>query len=117
MCSEKFVRPWGFYQVLHFGANFKVKKLCVYPGQRTSLQYHNHRNEHWVVVEGSGECIIDNNINIISPNVCAYIAIKSSHRIINNGDQDLIIIETQTGRCIEEDIIRLEDDYGRTIKE
>ena len=86
----------------------------ILPDEMISLQYHNHRSEHWVVVKGSGTVICDHNTIEISVDNHFYVPMKSVHRIINNSDQELIIIEVQIGtRIDEEDIVRLEDKYDR----
>ena len=112
MQKMKVKKPWGSYEVLLDEPNYKVKRIVVHPYERFSLQYHNHREEHWVIVDGDG---------IVQVNKKEYPAILRSHWVIlpkqnhraTAGPNGLIFIETQTGRCEEEDIIRLEDDYGR----
>ena len=100
-------KPWGTYEVLLDEPNYKVKRIVVHPYERFSLQYHKHREEHWVIVEGDG---------IVQVKQKEYPAIIRSHWVILPTEMHragLVFIETQTGDCREEDIVRLEDDYGR----
>lgn len=107
-------RPWGSFTVIDKGDNHVIKKIVVDPFRRTSLQYHNKRREVWLVVEGEGLCYQDSeNILPLYPGQELVIDEKEHHRIINTADTPLVIIETQYGECDEEDIVRLEDDYGR----
>jgi mannose-6-phosphate isomerase-like protein (cupin superfamily) len=108
-------RPWGTYEVLYTGEDCKVKKIIVDPGQRLSYQYHHKRNEYWTVISGNGEVRL--NEDIISVNIGSHIFIPaySRHTISNTSKIDpVVFIEIQTGDYFEEDdIVRLEDDYGR----
>ncbi len=107
-------RPWGYYQSLEVGPSHQVKRLFVYPGQRLSLQKHRHRSEHWTVVEGVAEVTVDDKIAEVHPNQSAYIPLGAVHRIANRGATPAVIIEVQCGDYLgEDDIIRIEDDYGR----
>lgn len=106
-------RPWGTWEILARASNYKVKRLVVYPGQRLSLQYHHYRSEHWVVVEGQAQVQRDNEILVLEKNESLVIPPLGTHRISNPGPGNLVIIEVQIGRCDEDDIVRLEDDYGR----
>ena len=94
-------RHWGHYEVLATGPGYKVKRLTIMPGKRTSLQKHEFRDEHWVVVSGR------------SKGAKYKIPKGRVHRIINNQQKPVVYIEVQVGKCYENDIIRLEDDYGR----
>ena len=86
----------------------------VHPGQSLSLQKHNHRSEHWVVVNGTAKVEIDNEVQILSENESSYIPIGSVHRLSNPGQKPLKLVEVQSGSYLgEDDIIRLKDDYGR----
>ncbi len=115
-------RPWGKYYVLIDEENYKVKKLVVKPNQRLSLQSHNHRMEHWVVVSGEGLLEIHNpnyleKIKTYKAGEYAFVPLKAIHRITNQTDQELVLIEVQYGTYTgEDDIIRYEDDYGRNKK-
>ncbi len=111
-------RPWGSYTVLEESANFKIKRIVVNPGAKLSLQMHKHRSEHWVVV--SGEATITNNeIEYkLQENQSAYIPKTHRHRLTNQSDKPLSIIEVQCGDYVgEDDIIRFEDTYGRSVNQ
>lgn len=107
-------RPWGFYEVLVEAAQFLVKKICVYPGEAISLQLHNNRSEHWIIVEGVAEVTCgDKNFTLIR-NKSTFIPKKTKHRIENHQDKPLVFVEVQTGSNLDEnDIVRFEDKYGR----
>ncbi len=107
-------KPWGYYVVLDEGENYKTKKLCVHPGQSISLQYHELRSEYWVVTNGYAVLNLESEEVILYPGKSCKIANRKKHKVVNNGDHDLIIIETQIGICDENDIVRLQDDYGRS---
>jgi mannose-6-phosphate isomerase-like protein (cupin superfamily) len=106
-------RPWGYWQDLYVGEGFRVKHLVVQPGHRLSLQKHRHRSEHWVVVSGAGEARINGESIQIGVGSVVIVAKEAQHRLINDSDVPLVIIETQIGACDEADIIRFEDDYHR----
>lgn len=108
-------RPWGTYTVLEEAPNFKVKRIEVLPGKRLSYQKHSQRAEHWFVVEGTARVTLDGKDITISAGEAIDIPIGSAHRVENPGNDDLIFIEVQRGTYLgEDDIVRLEDDYGRT---
>ncbi|WP_339545403.1 mannose-1-phosphate guanylyltransferase/mannose-6-phosphate isomerase [Pseudomonas sp. RA_35y_Pfl2_P32] len=110
-------RPWGTYTVLEEGPRFKIKRIVVKPGAKLSLQMHHHRNEHWVVVEGMAK--VTNNgsgSHLVAKNESTFIAAGHKHRLENPGVIDLVIIEVQSGEYLgEDDIVRFEDQYGRTV--
>ena len=110
-------RPWGTYTVLEEGPRFKIKRIVVKPGAKLSLQMHHHRNEHWVVVEGMAK--VTNNgsgSHLVAKNESTFIAAGHRHRLENPGVIDLVIIEVQSGEYLgEDDIVRFEDQYGRTV--
>ena len=111
---EKSERPWGRYEVLQESVNYKVKSIHVNPGQRLSYQRHQKRAEHWYVTQGTGQVTIDGTISPVSPGSVIDIAVNQPHRIANTGDIELIFIEVQTGTYFgEDDIERIEDDFGR----
>ena len=115
ICVE---RPWGKYIVLEKGENYQIKRIVVNPGHKLSLQVHQHRSEHWIIVKGIGKVTIDDMEFIVQESESPYIPPASIHRIENIGKIPLEIIEVQTGKYLgEDDIIRLADDYGRTKKE
>ena len=107
-------RPWGSFTVLEDGAHHKIKRLEIKPGAGISLQMHEHRSEHWVVVEGEARVTRDEQVVILGRDQSTYIPAGTKHRLENLGDRPLIVIEVQTGRYLgEDDIIRFEDRYGR----
>ena len=107
-------RPWGRWTVLDAGLGFTVKKIEIDPGHRLSLQYHHHRSEHWLVIEGEGVVELDEEIIHIAQRSHVHIPLKSVHRVKNTGSTALIILELQQGELLDEgDIVRLEDDYER----
>ena len=107
-------RPWGYYTVLGEGKGFLTKMIHVNPGQKLSVQSHNHRSEHWVVLEGKAKVILEGKELILSPGHSVDIAVKAIHSLQNPFDEDLKIVEVQKGDLlIEEDIVRYEDMYGR----
>ena len=111
---KKVFRPWGNYISLVEGRRWQVKQISVQPGEKLSLQFHHHRAEHWVVVKGTAEVEIDSNTKILGENQSIYIPIGSKHRLYNPGKITLILIEVQSGSYLgEDDIIRIEDVYGR----
>ncbi len=113
-CREE-RRPWGYYQVLLDHAHHKVKRITVHPGQRLSLQRHQRRAEHWYVVAGQAEVTLDQRELRLKPQDSVDIPQGAWHRVANTGEEPLVFIEVQTGDYFgEDDIERLEDDYGRT---
>jgi mannose-1-phosphate guanylyltransferase/mannose-6-phosphate isomerase len=108
-------RPWGHYQNLEGGSGYLVKRIGVNPGAKLSLQYHHHRAEHWVVVAGTARVTNDDETFDLGPNQSTYIPKGASHRLENPGAETLHLIEVQSGDHIsEDDIVRLEDTYGRS---
>ena len=108
-------RPWGSYTVLEEASTFKVKRIEVLPGKRLSYQKHSQRAEHWFVVEGTAKVTLDGNEITIRTGESIDIPIGTAHRVENPGSEDLIFIEVQRGTYLgEDDIVRLQDDYGRT---
>jgi mannose-1-phosphate guanylyltransferase/mannose-6-phosphate isomerase len=107
-------RPWGSYDSIEFGDRFQVKRLTVKPGGQLSLQLHHHRAEHWVVVSGTARVTRGSEVFLLEENQSAYIPVGVQHRIENPGKILLHIIEVQSGSYLgEDDIVRLEDRYGR----
>jgi mannose-6-phosphate isomerase len=114
--SPKFDRrPWGSFTVLDEGAGFKVKRIEVLPGKRLSYQKHRHRNEHWFVVAGTAKVTLNDKTIFVETDKTIDIKIGDAHRVENPSEtEDLIFIEIQRGDYLgEDDIIRLEDDFGR----
>jgi mannose-1-phosphate guanylyltransferase/mannose-6-phosphate isomerase len=110
-------RPWGSYTVLEEGERYKIKRIVVNPGERLSLQMHYHRSEHWVVVRGAAKVTIGDKDVHIHENESAYVPKSTLHRLENPGKVPLEIIEVQNGEYVgEDDIVRVDDVYGRTKK-
>ncbi len=113
-CHVRTYRPWGYFDILREEPGFKVKKINVTPGKRLSLQKHQHRGEHWVVVEGTATVVRDDMTFVLGRNQSIAIPKGAVHRLENNGDEALSIIETQTGSYLgEDDIERFQDDFKR----
>jgi len=107
-------RPWGSFEILLNETYCKVKRIIVKPGHKLSYQYHEHRSEHWSIVQGAGTVTLDDNEHIFEEGTVVEIPVKTKHRVENSSHKNLIIIETQTGTYFgEDDIVRIEDDYGR----
>ena len=107
-------RPWGWYQTMDLGERFRVKRIQVAPGKKLSLQRHHHRAEHWVVVRGTAEVTRDDTVTLVRENESIYLPLGCVHRLANPGRIPVEIIEVQTGAYLEEDdIVRIEDDFGR----
>lgn len=112
----KVYRPWGHYLSVVESNRWQVKLIKVKPGEKLSLQMHHHRSEHWVVVSGTAKVEVDNKIKMLSENESIYIPLGSKHRLSNPGKIPLTIIEVQSGSYIgEDDIVRYEDIYGRSM--
>jgi mannose-1-phosphate guanylyltransferase/mannose-6-phosphate isomerase len=111
---RRIYRPWGYYQGVDIGARYQVKRIMVKPGARLSLQKHFHRAEHWVVVTGTAEVTVGDKVYTKHENESVYIPIGSVHRLANPGKIALELIEVQVGAYLgEDDIVRLDDVYGR----
>jgi mannose-6-phosphate isomerase len=107
-------RPWGTFTVLDESDGFKVKRIEVLPGKRLSYQKHAQRAEHWVVVQGTAKVTLDDRDIIVAAGEAIDIAIGAAHRVENPGDDNLVFIEVQRGGYLgEDDIVRLQDDFGR----
>jgi mannose-1-phosphate guanylyltransferase len=107
-------RPWGGYSSVVSGERFQVKRLFVKPGKKLSLQKHHHRSEHWVVVRGTAEVTLDGKVTMLAENQSIYLPLGCTHRLANPGKILLELIEVQTGSYLgEDDIIRIEDEFGR----
>lgn len=108
-------RPWGGFSSILNGDRFQVKRLFVKPGKKLSLQKHYHRAEHWIVVRGTAEVSVDGQVSTITENQSVYLPLGCLHRLANPGKIELELIEVQTGSYLgEDDIIRIEDEFGRT---
>ena len=107
-------RPWGWFESLVVGDRFQVKRIYVHPGASLSLQSHHHRAEHWIVVCGTAEVTIDDQVQLVTENQSVYIPLGAVHRMKNPGQVPMVLIEVQTGAYLgEDDIIRYEDVYSR----
>jgi len=106
-------RPWGRWEEYLNEPGYRVKRIVVNPGKRLSLQKHHQRAEHWVIVNGSGKLTLDDSVQEIASGDAIFIRKGQVHRVENDGQDFLVIIETQLGVCVEDDIVRLEDDWGR----
>lgn len=107
-------RPWGYYTCMNSGEGYLTKTICVLPKQKLSIQSHNHRSEHWVVLEGKALVVLNGEENYLEPGDSIDIPIQAKHSLQNPYDKELKIIEVQKGHYIsEDDIIRYEDCYGR----
>ena len=114
MSTDETVRPWGSYEVVVDNARFKVKTITVEPGRRLSYQRHKRRAEHWFVVRGTGRVTLDGRVLEVSPGESVDVPIGSAHRMENTGETQVVFVEVQLGDYFgEDDIVRLEDDYGR----
>ncbi len=111
--GETAQRPWGMWEVLAVGAGYCIKRVCVQPGHRLSLQYHHHRAEHWLIVHGNGTVEIEGIVHEAKVHDHFFIEKLQHHRIHNTGTEPLIFVETQCGTQLDEaDIVRLQDDYA-----
>lgn len=107
-------RPWGYYETLCLGDRFQVKRIVVTPGGKLSLQSHQHRAEHWVVVAGTATVVVDGEEKMLLENESVYVPLGAVHRLENRGKIDLTLIEVQSGAYLgEDDIVRYEDVYAR----
>jgi mannose-1-phosphate guanylyltransferase/mannose-6-phosphate isomerase len=112
---RKVHRPWGWYDSIDEGGRFKVKRIQVNPKASLSLQKHHHRAEHWIVVKGTAEITNGDKVILLSENQSTYIPLGEVHRLANPGTIPLEIIEVQSGSYLgEDDIVRFEDNYGRS---
>jgi len=110
----RFYRPWGWYETLCLATRFQVKRIMVKPGGILSLQSHHHRSEHWIVVEGTAEVTVGDEVRLATENQSIYIPLGAKHRMANPGKLPMYLIEVQTGSYLgEDDIVRYEDIYNR----
>ena len=113
---RRVARPWGAYDRVDAGERFQVKRIVVNPGASLSLQKHHHRAEHWIVVSGTAEVTNGEHVMLLTENQSTYIPLGQVHRLSNPGKVPLEIIEVQSGDYLgEDDIVRLEDSYGRAV--
>lgn len=115
LLHRKVYRPWGSYDSIAVGERFQVKRIVVKPGAALSLQKHAHRAEHWIVVSGTAEVTCDGRVFDLHENESTFIPLGSVHRLCNRGEVPVELIEVQSGGYLgEDDIVRLEDVYGRS---
>lgn len=111
---ERTQRPWGWYETVSEVAGNKIKRIGVLPGQQISLQKHHRRAEHWVVVQGTAHVTLDERVFDLLPGGHCDIAVGQVHRLANRTSEPVEIVEVQLGSYLgEDDIVRLQDDYGR----
>lgn len=107
-------RPWGTYRRIDVGFRFQVKRITVAPGGRLSLQKHHHRAEHWIIVSGTAEVTMGSTTQLMHEGEHIFIQQGETHRCVNPGKMALVLIEVQFGTYTgEDDIVRLDDVYGR----
>ena len=112
--QEKIDRPWGHYLLLVKTNEYLIKQIVILPKKSISLQKHNHRSEHWIVLSGQASIIINDKKMLLNESESAFVAANDKHKITNNTAQPLIILETQLGKILsEEDIIRYDVDYTK----
>ena len=108
------LKPWGSYQVLEESQKYTIKRIIVNPGGKLSLQSHQHRSEHWIIVLGIAEVTINDDIKLLNSNENIFIPCKAKHRLANYQSEDLVVIEVWYGDNLnEDDIVRHEDIYDR----
>jgi mannose-6-phosphate isomerase-like protein (cupin superfamily) len=107
-------RPWGNYVLITKSQNYLIKKIAILPKQSISLQLHNHRSEHWIILSGVAHIMIGKNKLILKESQSTFVPKKTKHKITNRGAEPLIILETQLGSILsEQDITRFDDQYNR----
>ncbi len=112
--GQTYQRPWGTYTTLQMADNHQVKTITVNPGGKLSLQSHHHRAEHWVVVQGVATITINDDVRDYAVNETVHIPIEAKHRLENQTNQPVTIIEVQVGDYLgEDDIVRYDDIYNR----
>jgi mannose-6-phosphate isomerase len=108
-------RPWGSWHVIDVNPGYKIKRIHVNPGCRLSLQSHEHRSEHWVVIQGAATCDVDGEVSVVRQGESLDVPSGARHRLGNQGVEELVIVEVQLGTYTgEDDIRRYQDDYGRS---
>ena len=114
MALDSEQRPWGSWHVIDVADGYKIKRIHVNPGARLSLQSHEHRSEHWVVIQGEATCEVDGESPSCGQGESIDVPLGAQHRLGNQGADELVIVEVQLGAYTgEDDICRYEDDYGR----
>ena len=111
---DESLRPWGFYEILSDMDDHKVKRITIYAGKRLSLQRHSKRDEHWFILRGRGIITLNENISPAEEGMSFNVPAGVLHRLENSASGEMVLIEVQTGAYFgEDDIERIEDDYGR----
>lgn len=111
---KRTLRPWGWYETVSEAPGNKIKRIGVLPGQQISLQKHQRRAEHWVVVRGTAQVTLGEQTLLLAPGQSCDIALGQVHRLANRSDSLVEVVEVQFGDYLgEDDIVRLQDDYGR----
>lgn len=112
--GEIYTRPWGTYRTIEQKDNYQIKHIVVKPDKRLSLQYHHKRDEHWTVIKGHGIVELDGKEHVLSVNGSIFIPKEAKHRMTNRTSENVEFIEIQIGDYLgEDDIVRVEDDFGR----
>lgn len=112
--GEKDTRPWGDWEVIDVGPTYIVKRIRVLPDKKLSLQLHHHRDEHWIIAQGTAQVTLGEKVFDAPANTPVFIPVGEKHRIANLTQEPVVFIEVQTGDTLDEtDIVRLEDSYGR----
>jgi mannose-1-phosphate guanylyltransferase/mannose-1-phosphate guanylyltransferase/mannose-6-phosphate isomerase len=107
-------RPWGGFEILADEKSFKTKRVTIDPGQQLSYQSHAKRSEHWVIISGRAEVVLNEKVISLGPNESIHIPMGAKHRMRNPGQEPLVFVEVQTGSYFgEDDIVRYQDDYNR----
>jgi mannose-6-phosphate isomerase len=115
MAVESEERPWGSWHVIEVADGYKIKRIHVKPGGRLSLQSHERRSEHWVVIQGEATCEVDGVVSTVRHDQSIDVPLGAKHRLGNQGTEEVVIVEVQLGDYTgEDDICRYEDDYGRS---
>jgi mannose-6-phosphate isomerase len=113
----RYQRPWGYYETILEETGYLVKRIVIHAGQRLSLQRHQHRQEHWVIVSGSGQVTLEHDTHPILAGEHISVPLGCKHRIASDPKQEIVMIEVQLGDELrEDDIERFADDYGRDTK-
>jgi mannose-6-phosphate isomerase-like protein (cupin superfamily) len=108
------IRPWGGFEILSDQKEFKAKRITIDPGAQLSYQSHQKRNEHWVIISGQAEFVLNEKTSMLKPGDSVHIPAGAKHRLRNPGSVPLIFVEVQTGSYFgEDDIVRYKDDYNR----
>jgi len=106
--------PWGSHESIMCGEGYKVERIVVAPGKKLPLQYHEHRSEHWTVVEGEAHVTIGDDVMVLQNDESIYVPLGSVHRLDNRSQSDVVLIEVQCGDYLGDDeVVTIEDDHGR----